>query len=184
VTLPRLHASRAKAGPRSRSGGREDTRAARRSERAPKAPLPPQGEGSAGTTGPSRTHRSPDGQRGISCPQEPHSRGPRQDSGLARGTRSCRSRPAAPRSAIRPRAQTSGTRAAATGSRHPRGQEPGNGKTSAEPPQRPARGRAPAALLLGGTSATYLNLSGVRKLSRWKSSSKLFWSGVPVSSSL
>lgn len=31
---------------------------------------------------------------------------------------------------------------------------------------------------------TYLNLSGVRKLSRWKSSSKLFWRGVPVSSSL
>lgn len=30
----------------------------------------------------------------------------------------------------------------------------------------------------------YLNLSGVRKLSRWKSSSRLFCSGVPVSSSL
>lgn len=31
---------------------------------------------------------------------------------------------------------------------------------------------------------TYLNLSGVRKFSRWKSSSRLFCNGVPVSSNL
>lgn len=31
---------------------------------------------------------------------------------------------------------------------------------------------------------THLNLSGVRKLRRWNSSSRLFWRGVPVSSSL
>ena len=37
---------------------------------------------------------------------------------------------------------------------------------------------------LCGSNVTYLNLSGVRKLSRLKSSSRLFCRGVPVSSSL
>lgn len=71
----------------------------------------------------------------------------------------------------------------------------GTAATGPGAPRRPAglcgatslasQGRGPGCSPFGGrTGATYLNLSGVRKLSRWKSSSRLFWSGVPVSSSL